>query len=354
MSTEFHPLSLNNGARGADFCAPEGMDALDRCSSTVAEHSILMISPVRNEAAHIERVVRAVAAQDLRPARWIISDDRSDDDTVEILHGLAAELPFITIITASEDPDAQARDRLARAAAPRNFNTGLAAADWREFTHVMKLDGDIELPPEYLRGLMAHFDADPELGLAGGVIIEPVRGGEFRAIEVPSHHVHGALKCYSRDCFERIGGVQARLGWDTIDETYARLHDYKTRPFADLICVHHRPLGSADGTLRGCARHGECAYIAQQTLLWVTLRSFKIARRRRPPVLSGIAFVWGFVRSGLRRVERVDDADFRRFTRRELRRRMIAPLHPGYRRRLRDTAIAAQVDIAAIAEKIPM
>ena len=30
---------------------------------------------------------------------------------------------------------------------PRNFNAGLAVADWREYTHVMKLDGDIELPP---------------------------------------------------------------------------------------------------------------------------------------------------------------------------------------------------------------
>ena len=48
-------------------------------------------------------------------------------------------------------PHAGARDRLARAAAPRNFNAGLAAADWREYTHIMKLDGDIELHSSYLR-----------------------------------------------------------------------------------------------------------------------------------------------------------------------------------------------------------
>jgi hypothetical protein len=60
-----------------------------------------------------------------------------------------------------------ARDRLARAAAPRNFNAGLAHADWREYTHVMKLDGDIELPPKYLRTLAERFGADRRLGLAG-------------------------------------------------------------------------------------------------------------------------------------------------------------------------------------------
>jgi len=55
------------------------------------EPSILIISPVRNEAAHIERVVRAVAAQELPPARWILRDDHSDDDTKPrnpVLHGL--------------------------------------------------------------------------------------------------------------------------------------------------------------------------------------------------------------------------------------------------------------------------
>ena len=39
---------------------------------------------------------------------------------------------------------------------------------------------------------------------------------------IPGNHVHGAVKCYTRACFETIGGVQERLGWDTIDETYAR------------------------------------------------------------------------------------------------------------------------------------
>ena len=56
---------------------------------------ILIISPVRNEAAHIERVVRSVAAQELPPARWIVVDDGSDDGTLEILRRLEPEVPFL-------------------------------------------------------------------------------------------------------------------------------------------------------------------------------------------------------------------------------------------------------------------
>ena len=62
---------------------------------------LLVISPVRNEAAHIERVARAVAAQELLPAAWVVVDDGSTDDTVEILRALQAELPFLTIVERS-------------------------------------------------------------------------------------------------------------------------------------------------------------------------------------------------------------------------------------------------------------
>jgi glycosyltransferase involved in cell wall biosynthesis len=283
---------------------------------------ILVISPVRNEAAHIERVVRAVAAQELLPARWIVVDDGSDDDTLKILRRLEPEVPFLDVFESGALPEV-VRDRLARAAAPRTFNCGLAAAgDWREYTHVMKLDGDVELRPNYFSELMSRFAADPARGLAGGMLEEPTDSGGFRRIQIPRVHVHGALKLYTRECFAAIGGVQERLGWDTIDETYARMRGFKSWSFPDLVSIHHRPAGSADGTMRGRARHGECAYIAHFTPTWVALRAFKVGRWR-PVGLSGIAFFYGYVRAAVRRVERVDDPEYRRFTHMELRRRML-------------------------------
>jgi len=284
---------------------------------------MLIVSPVRNEAAHIERVVRAVAAQELAPARWIVIDDGSDDETLGILRRLEPELPFMSVTSTDSLPAGPVSDRLARAAAPRAFNAGLAAAgDLRAYSHVMKLDGDIELPPHYLRVLSERFRADPALGLAGGVLDELAGDGGRRRIRIPRVHVHGALKCYSRACFEAIGGVQECLGWDTIDETYARMRGFRVWSFPDLVAVHHRRLGSADGVLRGHARHGQCAYIAHFPLWWVALRAAKVAQRS-PRGLSGLAFLFGFLRAALLRVERVRDPAYRQFTRRELRRRAL-------------------------------
>lgn len=287
---------------------------------------LLIVSPVRNEAAHIERVVRSVAAQEVAPERWIVIDDRSTDETLQILRSLAPEVPFMEVREASRvPPHAGARDRLARAAAPRNFNGGLAGVEWREYTHIMKLDGDIELPPHYFRVLLERFEADPGIGLAGGVLVEATPGGGMRHISIPAHHVHGALKCYSRECFNAIGGVQERLAWDTIDETYARMHGFTTVTFGDLVSVHHRPWGTADGAIRGPLRLGECAYITHYPPVWVALRSLKLALGR-PRGLFGLAYLFGYVRAVARRTQRVEDPVYRRFARCELYGRMSRAL----------------------------
>src|SRR5437764_6587374 len=99
---------------------------------------LLLISPVRNEVEHIERVVGAVATQEVLPDRWVVIDDSSSDGTHGLLRSLASEMPFMEVVEAATDvPHAGARDRLARAAAPRNFNAALSQVDWRTYSHIM-------------------------------------------------------------------------------------------------------------------------------------------------------------------------------------------------------------------------
>jgi biofilm PGA synthesis N-glycosyltransferase PgaC len=294
---------------------------------------LLVVSPVHNEAAHIERVVRGVAAQSRRPDRWVIVDDASSDGTLERLREITADLDFITVLEApavvpEEEP--AGGDRLMFAAEVCAFNHGLESVDWRSFSHIAKLDGDIELPPEWYETLLARFAEDPRLGIACGQLSETLEG-VTRTIPIPAHHVHGALKLYSLGCLLEIGGLQPRLGWDTIDEAYARMGGWSTRSFPDPIAIHHRPLASRDGVLRGRARHGACAYITHQGLGWVTARAVKVGSTR-PVGVGGAAFLYGYLQAAVGRTARVEDPDLRRFVRGELRtrvRRAIMPATPG-------------------------
>ena len=291
-----------------------------------SDQRLLVVSPVRNEAAHLERVVVAMAAQTRPPDEWVIVDDGSDDGTAELLASLAPSVPFMRVVSAEAQMDPDEVDRLALAAAPRAFNAGVAHARG-DFTHIAKLDGDVELPPEYYEVLLSRFAADARLGIACGDLIEPV-GPDWERLAIPPHHVHGALKLYSRQCLTAIGGVQERLGWDTIDETYARMREFQTRSYPDLVARHHRPVATASGALRGRARHGRCAYIAHFGLGWVLMRGVKVGIKMRPRGISGLAFVYGYLQAAVKRVPRVEDQEFHRFVRRELRGRMRAALRP--------------------------
>lgn len=261
-----------------------------------------------------------MAAQTRPPDLWVIVDDSSSDDTRALLERLVTRLPFMRILDAAPSIADGAGDRLAAGAAPRAFNAGLESVDWQGFTHVAKLDGDTELPPRYFELLLEKFTRNPRLGLAGGVRIERA-GGRERLERVPiHHHVPGALKCYTIDCLQAIGGMQERLAWDTIDEVYARMRGFQTRAFPELVAVHHRPWASADGILRGRARHGRSVYILHYPLPWVLFRTLKTARMR-PWGLSGFAYLGGYLSAAVRSTPRIDDPAFRAFFRNELRER---------------------------------
>lgn len=284
------------------------------------DRRVLLITPMRDEAEHIVRTARSLQRQTRPPDLWLAVDDGSRDATPDLLAALAGEIPFMRVLSMPADPTRTGPDRLALAAEARAFKWALGTVNAGEYTHIGKLDADVELPAGYFETLLARFAAEPDLGIAGGVLQEQ-RRGTWWTDRVPGHHVRGALKLYTRECYEAIGGIEEQLGWDTIDETYARMRGFRTQSFPDIVARHHRPVGSADGALRGRARHGQCAYVLHYGLGWVVLRSFKEATN--PPFgLSGVAFLYGYLRSAARRESRVDDSAFRRFTRRELRTRL--------------------------------
>ena len=172
-----------------------------------AADRLLIVSPVYNEAAHVDRTARAVAAQTRRPDRWVIVDDGSTDDTVAVARRWERELDFLTVVEAPQDVGPGA-DNLALARPPRAFNLGLEHAGWSDYEFIGKLDGDVELPPDWYETLLDRFEADQRLGLAAGRLAEPTPGG-WTMIPIPAIHVHGAVKLYRRGAWRRSAGSRS-------------------------------------------------------------------------------------------------------------------------------------------------
>lgn len=294
----------------------------------MSEPRLLVVTPVRNEAVHLVSVVEAVAAQTRHPDLWLIVDDGSQDGTLAAANAAAERLPFLRVLRApASEASGDNESRLVSGAEARAFNWALAQAELAGFTHVAKLDGDIELPADYFARVLGEFDRRPALGIAGGRFAEQ-RRGDWVPVATPPEHVPGAVKVYSSACFDAIGGIREHLGWDTIDETSARMCGFETGVVPGLVVRHLRPWGSVGGRLRGRARYGACAYGAGYPAGWVALRSLKMATL--PPFgVSGAAFLTGYARAAAARAPRIRDRAYRRFIRVELKDRIRRKFPPA-------------------------
>ncbi len=257
---------------------------------------LLLITPARDEAAHLERTIRAVAAQTQRPDLWLIVDDGSTDATPEILARAAAELPFLRVLQAPQHEDSSG-DRLALAAEARAFNWALAEVELADYTHIGKLDADIELSAEYFERLLRHFD---ERARAGCRRWPPARARHSGWQPTAGARLPRARRAQALQPrvlrFDRRHRGAPRLGHDRRDlRSHARLSP--PARFPELTARHHRPVATRNGTLRGRARHGQCAYILRYGAWWVALRSLKVACSR-PYGLSGLAFFYGYTALG--------------------------------------------------------
>lgn len=88
---------------------------------------VSVITAAYNSAGVIERNIRSVAAQSLKPAEHIIIDDGSADETAAVVDGLRREFPHVRIIRQQNGGAARAR------------NAGIAVASGR---FVAFLDSD--------------------------------------------------------------------------------------------------------------------------------------------------------------------------------------------------------------------
>lgn len=298
---------------------------------TQMDDRLLVISPVHNEAAHIEQVVQSVLRQRRLPDLWIVVDDNSDDGTSDLLASLLGDVAFARLVQAPPGHIPAARDRNAVGGPERAWHIGLQHAHGAEFTHVAKLDGDIVLPPDYFQQMLARFHDNPGLGVAGGAVTE-WRRDRWWVMPTPADHPTAPARVYSTQCYDDIGGMPPYMGADVITTIYAKMRGYDTVTYADLPVRHLRPMGAADGMLRGRRRQGAYQYAVHYSFWWVLARSVVVAVRFRPFVASGLFYLAGYIGAALRRAPRVKDREWRRFARAEYRERLVSTVKRRFSR----------------------
>jgi glycosyltransferase involved in cell wall biosynthesis len=272
----------------------------------------VLITPARNEETHIEKTIQSMIHQTLPPVKWVIVDDGSSDSTANIVRKYLDSYPWIELVQLSKH---RQRDFAGKVYA---FNAGMERAKGCVYDVVGNLDADLSFDAQYCEFLMAKFQEDPDLGVAGTVFEE--KGYNSATDSFEGHtHVAGGCQLFRRDCFEEIGGYVPNKegGIDWIAVTTARMMGWKTRSFREKSFFHHRSLGTAErGILASTFSYGEKDYYLGGHPLWELCRvCYRMAKK--PYLVDGGALLLGYVWAFLRRMKRPVSTELMKFHRRE-------------------------------------
>lgn len=269
---------------------------------------ILIISPAKDEAQYIGRTIATLTSQTYLPAKWIIVDDGSRDDTGAIADKAAKQYPWIQVLHRPQGSQRRVGPGVIEA-----FYAGLDQVNLDHYQFICKLDADLELPPTYFEELMRRFAADPRLGTASGKAYIPV-ADRFVLERSGDEFSHGVAKLYRKECFEQIGGFVREVMWDGIDCHRCRMLGWKAVSYDEpvLAIKHLRLMGSSfKSVYHGRLRWGRGQYFMGTHPIYLLgigcYRAFE-----RPWIIGGICIVIGYLGAWLKQTRRYEDLEFRK------------------------------------------
>lgn len=273
----------------------------------------VLISPCRDEADYMRQTLDTVIAQSIRPARWVIVDDGSTDETPQILSEYARLHDWIEIVTRS--------DRGRRAVGPGvidAFYAGLDAINMDDFEYLCKLDLDLELPPTYFERVIEQMEAAPRQANFSGKPYLREKDGRLTSERLGDENAVGQIKLYRITAFKEIGGFVRQVSWDGIDGHMCRMKGWiaQSDDCSELRFIHLRQMGSSQHSIWvGRLRWGFGKYFMGSALYYVT--AVAIYRMfEKPYIVGGWGILWGYLKAMFAGAPRFENREFRRFLRR--------------------------------------
>jgi poly-beta-1,6-N-acetyl-D-glucosamine synthase len=273
----------------------------------LARPTLLVVSPVKDEAEYLERTIASMVAQTVRPTLWVIVNDGSSDRTGAIADAAARAHSWIVVRHRPAGTGRRVGPGVVEA-----FYTGLDGINLAEFHYVCKLDGDLEFAPTYFADCLARFVAEPRLGTISGKCYVPT-DDELVLERSGDQFSHGVAKLYRRTCFEEIGGFVHEVMWDGIDCHRCRMLGWKavSDPDPRLRIVHLRQMGSSHKSVyHGRRRWGRGQYFMGTHPLYILFVAL-YRTAERPWFLGGANILIGYFQAWVGGVRRYDAPGFR-------------------------------------------
>lgn len=246
-----------------------------------------IVIPAHNEAIHIEKTLNSIINQTVLPAKVIVVNDHSTDETSSIVSHYCDKHNWIKLIEIYSTEDHLPGSKVIHA-----FNKGYEMLD-TNYDIIIKLDADLILPDNYFESIISIFNSDNKIGIVGGFAYIEKNGEWILENLTDKDHVRGAFKAYRKKCFLDIGNLKPAMGWDTVDELLAQFYGWKIKTTSDLKVKHLKPTGT-NYHKTAHSKQGQAFYSLRYGFLITAIASLKLAFRKKKPLLF-IDYLKGFL-----------------------------------------------------------
>ncbi|QZK89495.1 glycosyltransferase family 2 protein [Flavobacterium sp. CHNK8] len=245
-----------------------------------------IVIPSHNEEALISLTLQSLVEQTVLPAKIVVVNDNSTDNTAVVVNSFINKHPFISLVNKTSDAVHLPGSKVIQA-----FQTGFNTLD-KNYDLIVKIDADLIFPANYFETIIKHFQSDERIGMAGGFCYIEKNGEWILENLTDKDHIRGALKAYRKETFQQIGGLKPAMGWDTVDELLCKFYNWKVVTDESLHVKHLKPTG-ANYNQKARYKQGEAFYTLGYGFVITAIASIKLAMMKKKPLLF-IDYMNGF------------------------------------------------------------
>lgn len=245
-----------------------------------------IVIPSNNEEALISLTLQSLVEQTVLPAKIVVVNDNSTDNTAVVVNSFISKHPFISLVNKTSDAVHLPGSKVIQA-----FQTGFNTLD-ENYDLIVKIDADLIFPANYFETIIKHFQSDERIGMAGGFCYIEKNGDWILENLTDKDHIRGALKAYRKETFQQIGGLKPAMGWDTVDELLCKFYNWKVVTDESLKVKHLKPTG-ANYNQKARYKQGEAFYTLGYGFVITAIASIKLAMMKKKPLLF-IDYMNGF------------------------------------------------------------
>lgn len=272
--------------------------------------TLYVLTPLRDEASNIPRLVETLCAQTRQVDHWIVLENGSTDGSKEMLAALTpgGAIRAITVLNLETPQSTYALGSKYSSI----VNTGLEYVKARfalaPDDMIALLDADTFLDARYYETLERVFAADPRVGMANG---ESIRPHTPRKV---TRWTGGGYFVWRYACLAEAGYLVGPTA-DIVSAAKAHTLGWKLKVTTDTFAETR-----AQGQRVDFSYYGRAAYYRGENLLHCFAKAGHLVVRGRAQ--DAASYISGYLGDRRRAAPRIADADVRRYFRTALWRRL--------------------------------